>query len=419
MPWYAHRDGDLFAEGSRLAGIAERYGTPTFVYSANAIREAYREFADACAGRRVTICYALKANSNLAVIDLLAREGAGFDIVSAGELRRVLAVGGDPARVVFSGVGKSAAEMREAIAAGVGCFNVESDPELERLSAVAQALGRRAPVSLRVNPDVDARTHPYISTGLRQNKFGIAHDRACATYRRAASLPGIEVVGIDCHIGSQITEIAPFLAAVDRVADLVEELRADGIELRHIDLGGGLGIRYREEAPPSRQALMKALFERIDSRFGADRYEVMFEFGRSLVGNAGLLLTRVEYLKDTGERRFAIVDAAMNDLIRPSLYDAWHGVLPVRPREGEALAYDIVGPICESGDWLARERSLCLEPGDLLAIESAGAYAMVMSSNYNSRGRAAEVMVDGERVQLVRERESLESLYALERTLGA
>ncbi len=417
MPWYAHRDGDLFAEGVRLADIAERHGTPTFVYSASAIREAYREFADACAGRRATICYALKANSNLAVIDLLAREGAGFDIVSAGELRRVLAVGGDPARVVFSGVGKSAAEMREALAAGVGCFNVESDPELERLSTVAQALGRRAPVSLRVNPDVDARTHPYISTGLRQNKFGIAHDRARETYRRAARLPGIEVVGIDCHIGSQITEIAPFLAAVDRVADLVEELRADGIELRHIDLGGGLGIRYREETPPSRQALMQAVFERLDSRFEPDRYATMFEFGRSLVGNAGLLLTRVEYLKDGGERRFAIVDAAMNDLLRPSLYDAWHGVVPVRPRTGEAMVHDIVGPVCESGDWLARERALCLEPGDLLAIESAGAYAMAMSSNYNSRGRAAEVMVDGDRAQLVRERESLESLYALERTL--
>ncbi|MCO5120511.1 MAG: diaminopimelate decarboxylase [Burkholderiaceae bacterium] len=417
MPWYDHRNGELFAEAVRLADIAERYGTPTFVYSASAIRNAYREFAKACAGRRVTICYALKANSNLAVVDLLAREGAGFDIVSAGELRRVLAVGGDPARVVFSGVGKSAAEMREALEAGVGCFNVESDSELERLSEVAQALGRRAAVSLRVNPDVDARTHPYISTGLRQNKFGIAHGRARATYRRAAGLPGIDVVGIDCHIGSQITEIAPFLAAADRVADLVDELRADGIELRHIDLGGGLGVRYRDEDPPSRQALMQAIFERLDSRFEAGRYEIMFEFGRALVGNAGLLLTRVEYIKDTGERRFAIVDAAMNDLIRPSLYDAWHGVVPVRPRAGATLPHDIVGPVCESGDWLARERMLCVEPGDLLAFESAGAYAMVMSSNYNSRGRAAEVMVDGDRAQLVRERESLESLYALERTL--
>ncbi|MFA7504411.1 MAG: diaminopimelate decarboxylase [Burkholderiaceae bacterium] len=419
MPWYDHRDGELFAEAVRLADIAERYGTPSFVYSAGAIRQAYREFADACAGRRVTICYALKANSNLAVIDLLAREGAGFDIVSAGELRRVLAIGGDPARVVFSGVGKSALEMREALEAGVGCFNVESDPELDRLSEVAQSLGRRAPVSLRVNPDVDARTHPYISTGMRENKFGIAHDRAIDSYRRAARLPGIELVGIDCHIGSQITEIAPFLAAADRVADLVGDLRAEGIELRHIDLGGGLGIRYHEEEPPSRQALMKALFERLDSRFEPDRYEIMFEFGRSLVGNAGLLLTRVEYIKETDDRRFAIVDAAMNDLIRPSLYDAWHGVVPVRPRAGAPLLHDIVGPICESGDWLARERSLCLAPGDLLAVESAGAYAMVMSSNYNSRGRAAEVMVDGDRAQLVRERESLDSLYALERTLDA
>lgn len=417
MPWYAHRDGELFAEDVRLANIAERHGTPTFVYSAGAIREAYREFADACAGRRVTICYALKANSNLAVIDLLAREGAGFDIVSLGELRRVQAVGGDPARVVFSGVGKTAHEMQEALRAGVGCFNVESEPELRRLSEVAQAMGRRAPVSLRVNPDVDPGTHPYISTGLRQNKFGIAHELALETYRLAARLPGIEVVGIDCHIGSQITSIAPFLAAADRVADLVDELRAAGIELRHIDLGGGLGIRYRDEEPPSRQALVQAVLGRLDERLGAGRYEVLFEFGRSLVGNAGLLLTRVEYLKQASERRFAIVDAAMNDLIRPSLYDGWHGVVPLRPRQGDALAWDIVGPVCESGDWLARDRALCLEPGDLLAIESAGAYAMAMSSNYNSRGRAAEVMVDGDRARLVRERESLESLFALERTL--
>jgi diaminopimelate decarboxylase len=418
MPWYAHRDGELFADDVRLADIAERYGTPTFVYSARAIREAYREFADASAGRRVTICYALKANSNLAVIDLLAREGAGFDIVSLGELRRVQAVGGDPSRVVFSGVGKSAHEMREALAAGVGCFNVESEPELRGISLVASGLGRRAPVSLRVNPDVDPRTHPYISTGLRQSKFGIAHDRAVETYRLAARLPGIEVVGIDCHIGSQITSVEPFLAAADRVGDLVEELHAEGIELRHIDLGGGLGIRYHDEEPPSRPALMRAVLDRVDERFGAGRYELMFEFGRSLVGNAGLLLTRVEYLKEASERRFAIVDAAMNDLIRPSLYDAWHGVVPLRPREGAASAWDIVGPVCESGDWLAHDRRLCLEPGDLLAIESAGAYAMAMSSNYNSRGRAAEVMVDGDRVQLVRARETLESLYALERTLG-
>ena len=419
MPWYAHRDGELFAEDVRLADIAERHGTPTFVYSARAIREAYREFAEACAGRPVTICYALKANSNLAVIDLLAREGAGFDIVSLGELRRVQAVGGDPARVVFSGVGKSAGEMRAALEAGVGCFNVESEPELRRLSDVAQGMGRRAAVSLRVNPDVDPGTHPYISTGLRQNKFGIAHEQAVATYRLAARLPGIEVVGIDCHIDSQITSIAPFLAAADRVADLVAELRAEGIELRHIDLGGGLGIRYREEEPPTRRALMEAVLGRLDERFGAGRYEILFEFGRALVGNAGLLLTRVEYLKEASERRFAIVDAAMNDLIRPSLYDAWHGVVPVRPRKGAPLVYDIVGPVCESGDWLARERELCLEPGDLLAIESAGAYAMVMSSNYNSRGRAAEVMVDGDRARLVRERESLDSLFALERTLDA
>lgn len=417
MAWHAYRDGALCADGVRLDELAENHGTPLFVYSASAIRSAYREFADACAGRRVRICYALKANSSLAIVDLLAREGAGFDIVSAGELRRVQAAGGDPARAIFSGVGKSAAEMQASLEAGIGCFNVESEAELERLSEVATSLGRRAPVSLRVNPDVDARTHPYIATGLRGNKFGIAHDRARAVYQRAAGLPGIEIVGIDCHIGSQITTVAPFLEAAERVADLVDALRRDGVELRHIDLGGGLGIRYRDEDPPARSDLVRAVLARIDARLGPDRYELVFEFGRSIVGNAGLLLTRVEYLKDAGERRFAIVDAAMNDLLRPSLYDAWHGVLPVRQRTGEALAWDVVGPVCESGDWLARDRMLCIEAGDLLAIDSAGAYAMSMSSNYNSRGRAAEVMVEQGRAQVVRERESLESLYALERPL--
>ncbi|RPH63965.1 MAG: diaminopimelate decarboxylase, partial [Burkholderiales bacterium] len=355
---------------------------------------------------------------NLAVIDLLAREGAGFDIVSGGELKRVLAAGGDPSRIVFSGVGKSEAEMRMALETGVRCFNVESESELLRLDRVAGTLGRRAPVSLRVNPDVDARTHPYISTGLRENKFGIAHDAALAAYRTAARLRHVDVLGIDCHIGSQITAIDPFLAALDKLLELVDALRAEGIELRHLDLGGGLGIRYDDEQPPSREALFAAIFDRLDRHPRGAAYGLAFEFGRSIVGNAGVLLTRVEYLKRNGERRFAIVDAAMNDLMRPALYDAYHAVLPVQLRAGETQqVYDIVGPVCESGDWLARDRRLALAEGDLLAIASAGAYGMAMASNYNTRPRAAEVIVDGRDAHLVRERETVESLFALERRL--
>ena len=417
MNAFLFRDGQLYAEDVPLEALAARFGTPCYVYSRRAITEAWREFSAACAGRRVLVCYALKANSNLAVIDLLAREQAGFDIVSAGELRRVLAAGGSAARTVFSGVGKSSAEIREALTAGVRCFNVESQAELERLDQIAGEMGRRAPVSLRVNPDVDAGTHPYISTGLRENKFGIPHEDVLAAYQRACALPHLDVVGIDCHIGSQITSLEPFTAALDKVLELVDRLHEAGIELHHIDLGGGLGISYDNETPPSREALIHAVFKRLDAHPRGARYEILFEFGRSIVGNAGVLLTRVEYLKRNGERHFAIVDAGMNDLMRPALYEAWHGVQPVRPRVGESAQFDIVGPVCEAGDWLARERALCLAEGDLLAVMSAGAYGMAMSSNYNTRPRAAEVLVDGERIHLIRERESIESLFALEHRL--
>ena len=413
-----YRDDSLFIDEVELAAIARKHGTPAYVYSRAAIESAYDAFVQAASSRNVLVCYALKANSNLAVIELLARAGAGFDIVSGGELQRVVAAGGDPAKVVFSGVGKSEAEMRLALEAGVRCFNVESESELLRLDRVAGSMKRRAPVSLRVNPDVDAGTHPYISTGLRENKFGIAHDDALDVYRRAARLQHVDVVGIDCHIGSQITADAPFLAAADKLLELVDALHAEGIELRHIDFGGGLGIRYRDEEPPRPQALLDALFERIDRHPRGRRYALLFEFGRSIVGNAGVLLTRVEYLKRNGERRFAVVDAAMNDLMRPALYDAYHEVMPLRRRnDREAQRYDVVGPVCETGDWLARDRALAIDEGDLLAIASAGAYGMAMASNYNTRPRAVEILVCGTQVHVIRERESVESLFALERRL--
>lgn len=415
--WLSDRDGGLHAEGVALAAIAERFGTPAYVYSRAAIASAFAEFARAAEGRRALICYALKANSNVAIVDLLARAGAGFDIVSGGELLRVIAAGGEPGRVVFSGVGKSEAEIRLALARGVRCFNVESRSELLRLSRIAVSMGRRAPVSLRVNPDVDAGTHPYISTGLRENKFGIPHEEAVHTYRDAARLPGVRIVGIDCHIGSQITELPPFVAALDKLIELVGLLAREGIALEHIDLGGGLGIRYDAERPPSRAAMLGAVFERLDANPAVRGLETMFEFGRSIVGNAGLLLTRVEYLKANGPKRFAVVDAAMNDLLRPALYDAWHRIVAVVPRAEPAAVYDVVGPVCESGDWLGRDRPLAIREGDLLAILSAGAYGMAMSSNYNTRPRAVEVMVDGGQVHLIREREPVESLYALERRL--
>ena len=412
--WLSDRNGTLHAESVSLDSLARQYGTPLYVYSRSAIESAYAEFAQAAAGRKVLVCYALKANSNIAVIDLLARAGAGFDIVSGGELHRALAAGADPSKVVFSGVGKNEAEMRLALEHGVRCFNVESEPELLRLSGVAAAMGTRAPVSLRVNPDVDAGTHPYISTGLKQNKFGIAHDRALDVYRQASTLPGLKLVGIDCHIGSQITELAPFLAALDKVAELVTQLTDAGIQLEHLDLGGGLGICYDDETPPARSVMLSALFSRIDTHPALAGLEVLFEFGRSIVGNAGLLLTRVEYLKSSPEKRFAIVDAAMNDLMRPALYEAFHRIVPVSVRQGEAELFDIVGPVCESGDWLGRDRRLTVQEGDLLAVLSAGAYGMAMSSNYNTRPRPAEIMVDDGQVYLIRERENVEALYALE-----
>lgn len=410
---FSIRDGELCAEAVPLSTVADRFGTPCWVYSRAALTEAYRAYDGAFGARPHLICYAMKANSSLAVLDVFARLGSGFDIVSAGELKRVLAAGGDPRKVVFSGVGKSVADMRFALETGILCFNVESRSELLRLSDVASALRKTAAISLRVNPDVDAGTHPYISTGLKKNKFGVAYDEAPALYREAAHLPGIRVTGIDCHIGSQITEVAPFVDALDKVLDLIDRMAAEGIEMEHIDLGGGLGIRYRDEAPPEPGAYIAALLERL-----ADRPQrIVLEPGRNLVGNAGLLLTRVEYLKHGTEKNFAIIDAAMNDLIRPALYDGHHEIVPVRPRGGGGKVYDIVGPVCESGDFLGHDRALALAEGDLLAVMSAGAYGMSMSSNYNTRSRAAEIMVDGSQAHLIRKREPAESLFALEQRL--
>jgi diaminopimelate decarboxylase len=414
---FLHRRGtELWLEDARLVDLADRHGTPLYVYSRGAMRAAFEPYQRALAQHKHLICYAMKANSTLAVLQTFADMGCGFDIVSGGELQRALAIGADPARVVFSGVGKTSDEMRFALAAGVRCFNVESESELLMLSDVAVQMQRRAPISLRVNPDVDAKTHPYISTGLRGNKFGVAHERALAVYRRAASLPGIELAGIDCHIGSQITDGAPYLEAIDRLLDLVETLAREGIELSHIDLGGGLGITYTDETPPAADELIGAMLARIDMR-GHGHREILIEPGRSLVGNAGVLLARVLVLKHGGERNFCIVDAAMNDLVRPAMYNAWMGITPCTLRDGATPTWDVVGPICESGDWLGRERVLAVAEGDVLAITSAGAYAMAMASNYNSRPRAAEVMVDGAAVHLIRQRETLESLYAAERPI--
>ncbi|MFZ9407467.1 MAG: diaminopimelate decarboxylase [Burkholderiaceae bacterium] len=418
---FSMRQGSLHAEGVPLTAIAEQFGTPTWVYSRAAITHAWQSFTQACEGEHALVCYAIKANSNIGLLGLLADMGAGFDIVSEGELARVLAAGGDASKVVFSGVGKTEAAMRAALHAGVRCFNVESESELHRLNKVAAQLGRTAPISLRVNPDVDAGTHPYISTGLRENKFGIAHDRAVQAYRTAASLPHLRVTGIDCHIGSQITELAPFLAALDRVLELVDALQAEGIRIDHLDLGGGLGIRYRDESPPQPRELLGALFARVRAwaqARGRQTPELLFEFGRAVVGNAGLLLTRVEVLKENGERQFAVVDAAMNDLMRPAMYEAWHDIVEVQPDAGtERKTYDVVGPVCESGDWLGRQRELAINEGELLAILSAGAYGMAMSSNYNTRPRGAEVLVDGHNIHLLRERETLASLFASEKRL--
>jgi len=412
---FTYRDGALCAEQVPLDSIAQRFGTPCYVYSRAAIELAYAEFARALAGRDALICYSVKANSNLAVLALMARLGAGFDIVSGGELARVLAAGGDPRKTVFSGVGKSEHEIEWALVAGVLCLNLESEAELERVNAVAQRLGRRAPVAFRVNPNVDAKSHPYISTGLRQNKFGVPHEQAERLYATAARLAGIEVRGIGCHVGSQLTDRAPFVAAVERVVELAGRIEAAGVRLAHIDVGGGIGIRYRDENPQPIAAFVTGTL----SALGTRRETLILDPGRSIVGNAGVLLTRVEYVKPGGVKNFLVVDAAMNDLLRPALYDAWHEVRPVRETQpGVASAvYDVVGPVCESGDFLAKERTLRARAGDLLAVMSAGAYAMTMSSNYNSRPRAAEVLIDGDRAHLVRSRERVEDLFASERTL--
>ena len=413
MDAFNYRDGELFAEGVALSAIAERFGTPTYVYSRAHIEAQYRSFTDPLNGVPHLVCYAVKANSNLGVLNVLARLGAGFDIVSRGELERVLAAGGQADKIVFSGVGKSREDMRRALEVGVHCFNIESTDELERLQVVAAEMGVRAPISLRVNPDVDAGTHPYISTGLKENKFGIAIADAEDVYIRAAQLPNLEVLGVDCHIGSQLTTLPPFLDALDRLLALIDRLGECGIYLHHIDLGGGVGVRYRDEEPPLIADYIKAVRERIEGR----DLTLMFEPGRYIVANAGVLLTQVEYLKHTEHKDFAIVDAAMNDLIRPALYQAWMNVTAVTPRANAARAYDIVGPICETGDFLAKDRQLALEEGDLLAVHSAGAYGFVMSSNYNTRGRAAEVLVDGEQAIEVRRRETVAELYAGESLL--
>lgn len=416
-PFLAWQGPDLCLDGVNLRELVRQHGSPLYVYSRRAMLAALQPYQQALQGRPHLICYAVKANSNLAVLQTFAQAGCGFDIVSSGELARVLAAGGDAAKVVFSGVGKTRAEMAEALKAGVKCFNVESTAELEVLSQVAHGLGLTARVSLRVNPDVDAGTHPYISTGLKGNKFGVAHDHALATYERAASLPGIEVVGIDCHIGSQITEVSPYLDALDRVLDLVEAIEAKGIRIHHLDLGGGLGITYTDETPPKADELIAQLLTRIDAR-GHGHRQVMFEPGRSLVGNAGVLLTEVLFLKEGEQKNFCVVDAAMNDLMRPALYEAWMGIINTQQRpQDQAQVWDVVGPVCESGDWLGRDRALTVEAGDVLAVLSAGAYGMTMASNYNTRGRAAEIMVDGGQNWVIRERETVAQLIANERLI--
>ena len=413
---FAYRDGMLHAEQVPLEEIGRRFGTPCYVYSRAAIEAAYGEFVAALRGREARICYSVKANSNLALLALLARLGAGFDIVSGGELARVIAAGGDPRKTLFSGVGKTETEIDYALKSGIGCLNVESEAELSRIAAVARRLGKRAPVALRVNPDIDAKTHPYISTGLRENKFGVPHADAERLYASAAAIAELEVVGIGCHVGSLLADPAPFVAAAARLGALVDRLEASGIRLRHIDVGGGIGIRYRDEPQQPISAFVAGTLAALGKRPQA----LVFDPGRSLVGNAGLLLARVEHVKPGASKNFVIVDAAMNDLIRPALYGAWHEVRPVREMEsGQAAAvYDVVGPVCESGDFLAKDRRLAPREGDLLALMSAGAYGMVMSSNYNSRPRAAEVLVTGGEAHLVRSRETIEQLFALERIPG-
>ncbi len=414
MDHFNYRNGRLYAEDIALAAIAEQHGTPCYVYSRATIERHWRAFDGVFAGRDHLVCYAVKANSNIAVLNLLARLGSGFDIVSGGELERVLRAGGDPAKTVFSGVGKTEQEIQRGLEAGILCFNVESESELERIDRIAVRLGKVAPVSLRVNPDVDAKTHRYISTGLKENKFGIDISDAISVAIRAVERSGVELVGIDCHIGSQLTDSAPFVAALERIVQLAEQLKIQGIPVRHLDIGGGLGITYRDETPPDPAAYATAIFAKLVD----EKYKIILEPGRAIVGNAGILLTRVEYLKANHHKNFAIVDAGMNDLMRPALYDAWQNIIPVEQKsDADARVYDVVGPVCETGDFLGKERELAVREGDLLAVRSAGAYGFSMSSNYNSRPRAAEVMVDGGRAYLIRERETIDGLMVGEMLL--
>lgn len=414
MDHFEYRDQRLFAEDVPVRDIAETYGTPCYIYSRATLERHWHAFDDAFSKQPHLICFAVKANSNLAVLNVLARMGSGFDIVSVGELERVIAAGGDPAKVLFSGVGKQAHEMRRALEVGIRCFNVESAAELEQLNQVAGEMNKKAPVSLRVNPDVDAKTHPYISTGLKENKFGVAIEEAVELYKSAQQMANIEITGVDCHIGSQLTELAPFLDALDRVLALVKRLEAMGIGIHHLDLGGGLGVRYQDETPPEPAEYARAIHEKL-----ADApYEILLEPGRAIAANAGILVTRVEYLKPTETRHFAVIDAAMNDLIRPSLYQAWQEIIPVEKNsDGTEAEYDLVGPICETGDFVGKNRRLNLQTGQLLAIRSAGAYGFSMASNYNSRPRVAEIMVDKDQAHVVRQRETIASLFAGEALL--
>ncbi|MFV1921097.1 MAG: diaminopimelate decarboxylase [Methylotenera sp.] len=413
MNYFEFKDGVMHAEQVPLSQIAEEFGTPCYVYSKQALTHAFKSFQAGLSNTDHLICFAVKSNPNLAVLNVFARLGAGFDIVSGGELARVIAAGGDPKKVVFSGVGKTADEMRAALDAGIFCFNVESASELSRLNKVAGEIGKIAPVSLRVNPDVDAKTHPYISTGLKNNKFGVAFEDAIAVYKEAAAMPNIAIHGVDCHIGSQITEIAPFIDALDRVLKLVDELESNNIHISHIDVGGGVGITYDDETPPEFMAYTQAILNKMNQK----QVKLLFEPGRALVGNAGVLLTKIEYIKPTTSKNFAIVDAAMNDLMRPALYDAYHNIVAANPRHGETTQYEIVGPVCETGDFLGHDRALYLQEGDLLVVESAGAYAMSMASNYNTRARAAEIMVDKNQCHVIRAREKVVDLFATESIL--
>lgn len=413
MDFFNQQAGSLFAEECRVTDIAKAHKTPVYIYSRATIERHWHAFNDAAGDRPHLVCYAVKANSNIAVLNVMARLGSGFDIVSQGELARVIQAGGDPKKTVFSGVGKTSEEIAYALDKGIYCFNVESKPELDRIQQVAEKMSLQAPISIRVNPDVDAGTHPYISTGLKENKFGISIDEALDTYIYANSLPNLDLKGVDCHIGSQLTEVRPFLDALERVLILVDALKAEGIDLSHIDVGGGLGVCYQDETPPHPKDYAKAIADKLGDR----DIKLIYEPGRAIMANAGILVTEVEFLKTNEDRHFAIVDAAMNDLIRPALYQAWQTIIPVETRDGETLPYDIVGPICETGDFLGKSRELAIQPGDLLAVRSAGAYGFTMSSNYNSRPRAAEVMVDGNDVHLIRKRETLEQLWQGEQLL--